>query len=195
MESIEIKLVGTSPLILKSDRTVDPFDHFVVAMKPLKDKKKKTDEDNHLLRRLEWESGLYMDAAIGPFVPGWNVIRSLRDGAAMLKKGKDVIRGVLTDTKIRIDYDGPRTADAMYADGRFVDVRRVVNNGGGATMRARPRFDEWSMQLTLDFDEHMISRPDLLSAFERAGKFAGIGEYRPSSPKGGQFGRYEVSVC
>jgi hypothetical protein len=26
-----------------------------------------------------------------------------------------------------------------------------------------------------------------------AGRFAGLGEYRPSSPKGGQFGRYELA--
>ncbi len=194
METIKVILRGTTPLMLKSDRTVDPFDRYVVAMKPLKDKKKKTDEDNHLLRRLEWESGLYMDDTLGPYVPGWNVIRSLRDGAAMLKKGKDVLRGVLSGEKIRIDYDGPRDVDGLYKAG-FVDVRRIVNNGGGATMRARPRFEKWSLTVPLDFDEHMISRPDLLSAFDRAGKFAGIGEYRPSSPKGGQYGRYSVEVC
>ncbi len=195
MESIKVMLRGETPLMLKSDRTVDPFDRYVIAMKPLKDKKKKTDEDNHLLRRLEWESGLYMDDVLGPFVPGWNVIRSLRDGAAMLKKGKDVLRGVISDEKIRIDYEGPRDVDGMYKAGAFVDVRRIVNNGGGATMRARPRFDKWSLMMALDFDEHMISRPDLLASFERAGKFAGIGEYRPSSPKGGQYGRYRVEVC
>ncbi len=195
METIDLKLTGATPLILKSDRTVDPFDKYVVAMKPLKDKKKKTDEDNHLLRRLEWESGLYMDDSLGPVVPGWNVIRSLRDGAAMLMKGKDVLRGVIAEEKIAIEYTGPRDVEGLYAAGKFVDVRRVVNNGGGATMRARPRFDSWVLSVTLDYDEHMISRPDLLAAFERAGKFAGIGEYRPSSPKGGQYGRYTVAVC
>src|SRR5690348_16252722 len=72
-----------------------------------------------------------------------------------------------------------------------VDVRRcVAKGGGGATMRARPKFDEWSLNVTVEYDERVISRADLLSAINDAGRFAGLGEYRPSSPKGGQFGRY-----
>lgn len=198
MNTITAELRGTTPLMLKSDRTVDPFDPYAVKMKEITDKKtKKTDADVRMLRRLEWEAGLYFDEEIGPYVPGWNVIRCIQDGAKMSRKGKDVIRGVTGPDVVPILYKGPRTLDAMYEAGdgrRFVDVRRVVNNGrGGATMRARPIFREWLLNLELEYDENVISNErDLLAVMSHAGRFAGLGEYRPSSPKGGHFGRFTV---
>jgi hypothetical protein len=197
METIKVILRGETPLMLKSDATVDPFNPFTMKIREITDKRgKKTESEQRALRRIEWEAGLYMDEKLGPYVPGWNVIRSLRDGAALSKKGRDVLRGVITSEKIRLEYEGPRTPDAMYDTGKFIDVRRVVaKGGGGATMRARPKFSPWHMKVEFTFDEAMISRRDLLASLETAGKFAGLGEYRPSSPKGGQFGRYTVEVC
>lgn len=192
--TMKVEIRGVTPLMVKSDRTVDPFDPYTLQMKEITDKKKQqTDGDKRTLRRIEWEAGLYFDAALGPYIPGWNIVRSIRDGAARVKKGKAVLTGVtISDVKVPIRYDGPRDLDGMYAAG-FVDVRRIVNNGGGATIRARPKWETWSLAFELDIDDEVISERDTVDAIQKAGRFAGIGEYRPSSKKGGQFGRYEVA--
>lgn len=195
METIEVVLKGQTPLMVKSDQTVDPFNKYTMQIAEItKKRNKKTEADIRLLRRIEWEAGLYYEKEIGPYLPGWNIVRSIQDGAKMNRGGKSIIRGVsVAELKVPILYSGPRTLDAMYDSGRFVDVRRcVAKGGGGATMRARPKFDEWSLNVTVEYDERVISRADLLSAINDAGRFAGLGEYRPSSPKGGQFGRYAV---
>lgn len=193
-KTMKVEIRGTTPLMVKSGRTVDEFDPMKRAIKAITDKKtKQTDADKMTVRRLEWEAGLYYDDKLGPYIPGWNIVRSIRDGAARVKQGKAVLTGVvISDTKVPIRYDGPRDLDGMYEAG-MVDVRRIVNNGGGSTIRARPKWETWSLAFELEIDDSVISEADLLDAISKAGRFAGIGEYRPSSPKGGQFGRYEVA--
>lgn len=191
--TMKVEIRGLAPLMVKSDQTVDPFNTYAIQMREITDKKKQqTEADKRKLRRTEWEAGLYYDPEIGPYIPGWNIVRSIRDGAARVKKGKAVLTGVtISDVKVPIRYDGPRDLDGMY-DAGFVDVRRIVNNGAGATIRARPRWDRWSLVFNLDIDDEVISERDIIDAIQKAGRFAGIGEYRPSSKKGGQYGRYEI---
>jgi hypothetical protein len=195
-KTIDVVLVGTTPLMVKSDRTVDPFDSYVVQMKPLTKKgQKRTEEDIALLRRLEWEAGLYYSDEHGPFIPGWNLTRSIRGGAER-GKGKDTIRAIICEEVVPIIYDGPRDIDGMYAAGAgrdFVDVRRVVNKGGGgSTMRARPRFNKWRLETTIEIDTAVLDEDDLIRFIVAAGKYEGLGEFRPGSPKGGHYGKYRL---
>src|SRR5690606_25719622 len=130
------------------------------------------------------------DPSVGPYIPGWNIIRSLRDGAALSKRGKDIIRAVVCDSVVPIIYDGPRDLDGMYAAG--LKDRRAVGVGTARTIRTRPKFENWRLQVTFEHEEEVISERDLLSALVAAGRYCGLGEYRPSSPKGGQFGRFII---
>jgi hypothetical protein len=198
IEKVSVRIKGLSPLIVHSDRMMDPFDRYKIEVSKITAKKtNKTDEDLKLLRRLEWEAGFYHGTEeAGPFLPGWNFIRSIKDGATKAErgKGKDMLTGIDVPDQVLIQYDGPRDLDGMYEAGEraYVDVRRVVIGGKGV-MRARPIFRQWWMDIDITVDMHQVrSVEKLLEYITSAGMYAGIGSYRPSSPKGGRFGRYEI---
>jgi hypothetical protein len=53
-------------------------------------------------------------------------------------------------------------------------------------MRARPRFDEWELDFTILNIDERITSSIIRSILEDAGKFIGIGNYRP------RYGRFKV---
>jgi hypothetical protein len=56
----------------------------------------------------------------------------------------------------------------------------------------RERFDKWSLSFQIDFDETLIPAEDLKQVLDYAGRYCGIGDYRPA--KGGPFGRFMVTI-
>lgn len=67
-----------------------------------------------------------------------------------------------------------------------------VRIGQGSTdLRYRPQFDEWSLNLHIDYDADLLTVDDVVNLLNRAGFGVGIGEWRPE--KGGEFGRFRVA--
>jgi hypothetical protein len=84
-----------------------------------------------------------------------------------------------------LDYDGPKNIHALWDDGRFFDYRTVAV-AQSRVMRARPRFDAWSVDVQVNFDPELISEADLFDSMQVAGQIVGLCEKRP------QFGRFSV---
>jgi hypothetical protein len=59
-------------------------------------------------------------------------------------------------------------------------------------MRYRPRLNDWSLMVDVMFDEMMVEKGQIIAAAENAGRYIGLGDYRPA--KGGPFGRFAVEV-
>lgn len=68
------------------------------------------------------------------------------------------------------------------------DVVRV--GMGSADLRYRPCYEEWAVNLTIEFDADQVSPEDIVNLLERAGFGIGCGEWRPE--KDGEFGRFCV---
>jgi hypothetical protein len=186
--TVDARIQGIQPLLMKSCRGVDRTDPIVQRMKAITDKaaKKRTDADWLELDRLEFEVGLYWNGT-SVYMPDVNIIGAIRDGARAERKGKDILAGVdVVEAEIPIAYDGPKTIDGLY-EARFVDRRRIKNAGsGGAVMRVRPRFNQWAIAFGLVIDEKVVSPKDVKAALEYAGQRKGIGDFRP------RFGRFQV---
>lgn len=69
----------------------------------------------------------------------------------------------------------------------------VSNSGKVADLRHRPEFREWSCDLDVSYNRKAVSVEQLLTMINYGGYHQGIGEWRPSSKKGGDFGRYRVT--
>jgi hypothetical protein len=189
MQTIKFKITGIAPLLMHNNRTVDRFDPITKKLKEYTSKsaKSKTDDDELALRRLEWEAGLYLDEN-GPCLTADTVLGMVISGAKKSRQGKQAAAGVYeTSPTYSLQYTGPRTADELYAAGRFEDCR-TVRIGDKSIMRTRPRFSDWSCVISLHFDETMVDRSVLLKALEDAGERIGICDYRP------RFGRFLVTV-
>ena len=62
----------------------------------------------------------------------------------------------------------------------------------GRNLLHRPMLKEWKLSFEVVFDEEQISPNVLKEIFDKAGKFVGIGDWRPA--KKGRFGKYLVSL-
>lgn len=192
---VRITLTGTSALLMHNAQMSDPLNVFAKELKVYSSKKKKTEEDHEIMSRIEFRGGLYIDAHVGPYIPGVNIHRTLVEGARLNKLGKDVERGLLITTDVcPLIYHGPRDWEGLWADGSFVD-RRSVKNQSSRVMRTRPVFREWKVEAEAEVDPGVIKSLDSLQQIaDQAGSMAGLGDYRPSSPHGGPFGRYTAVV-
>ena len=61
---------------------------------------------------------------------------------------------------------------------------------GSSDLRYRPRFDEWTATIIMEFDADLLVPEDILNLVSRAGFGAGLCEMRPE--KGGEYGRFEI---
>lgn len=61
---------------------------------------------------------------------------------------------------------------------------------GAADLRYRPQFDEWSVDVNVEYDADLLRPTDIINLIDRAGFGVGVGEWRPE--KGGEFGRFAV---
>lgn len=74
----------------------------------------------------------------------------------------------------------------------FVKRARV---GTAKHTRVRPRFDSWSASGTLTVLDEQITTDVLRNILVHAGAYAGLGDWRPSSPMApGSFGKFTVEI-
>jgi len=192
METIKARLVGDAPLIMQADTLADPLNELTKQYKELTGKRKKTDLDHQGMADIEFRGGLYINGD-GPFVPSDYIFKTLVEAARMNKEGKNVERGVFIPAdSFPIQYQGPRDIKSLLADRKF-HYRKTVVVGKARTIRVRPIFREWALDVEIIFDPDITNRANTLSALDRAGKYIGIGNRRPN--KGGNFGRFSVEAA
>lgn len=185
MKQISVHIRGLQPLLCHSDRGSDPLDPLKREQARFTGKRKKTEDDHQEIGRLDWLLGLYTRGD-KPVMPTWNIFACIRDGAKLTKRGKDVTRAVLFDSESTpILYDGPSNIDDLYADKRFVH-RCSVGNQKARVIRTRPMFPEWELKFDFLFDESVFNQEDILGILESAGRYIGLGDFRP------RFGRFEI---
>ena len=136
-----VTITGTAPLLMHNGRLANPLDPSTQALKALTSKRKKTDDDLFDIARAEFLGGLYIDPDVGPFIPGENIERTIRDGATLTKNGMNVKRGLFIETDVNpLAYTGPRTAEALWDDENFRLIRTVRNQQNrGVPHQARVR--------------------------------------------------------
>jgi len=179
---------GVSPILMHNGQLANPLNPIVKQMKEITSKhhSKKTESDTFELMRLEYMGGLYIDDKKGPYIPCEAMEGTIRAGATISRKGKQVIAGLQVDPdKIKLIYDGPRDADKLYDKG-FVDVRVVALNKSAKIMRTRPRFDKWSAEFEIMTIDEVLSLDEVRGFIEKAGILKGIMDYRP------KFGRFII---
>ena len=184
---VEVRIVGTAPLLMHNGRLSNPLDPAAKRMKEITAKKKKTDEDHLALARAEWDGSLYLDDEGRPCIPGEMLDAMMAEGAKKTKLGKLFKSAVFTDAgSYPLVYDGPKDIEKLYADGKFIDSRGVRNQMN-RVQRTRPRFNKWSLEFAVTIIPGAGVNPkDVCGALETAGLLVGIGDFRP------RFGRFTV---
>jgi hypothetical protein len=188
MAELKVRITGKAPLLLHNGRLADPTDEVAREMKKITAKRTKTDEDHLELSRLEFTGGLYTDENGEPCIPGEVLESCLKSGAKVAKNGKKIEAGAfVSEYNVPLQYPGPRDADALWADKRFVH-RSGVKVGQARVMRTRPKFDKWACEFTVEYQPEVINREEVVRALEDAGNLKGLCDYRP------RHGRFNVEV-
>jgi hypothetical protein len=179
---------GGSALLMHNERLADPLDPFVQALSQLTGKRKKTTADHEEIAHIEFLGGLYTNPAINyplngtkaaPAIPAWNILRCLQDGAKRQKRGADVLRGIfplIEDAEVK--YDGPTDPEKLWQDGSF-SLRKSVGVQRNRTMRTRPLFTDWQIELPVEVDAAVFDVHTLEKAWADAGIYSGLGDMRP----------------
>jgi len=72
-----------------------------------------------------------------------------------------------------------------------IDKRSAVNrNVKARVIVVRPRWNQWSAEFTLSIDENTITKETITQIIEYAGRYVGIGSFRPTN--NGLFGRFQL---
>jgi hypothetical protein len=187
MENIIVKITGTAPLMMHSDRLANPLLPETQAHKELTAKRKKTDEDHLAIARSEYVAGAYWHEKEGLHVPGQNFEATFLGGAKLQKLGVRWKQGAMVlEQRVKLLHDGPKTPAELWESPRNQDCRGV-RVGSAKVMRYRPVFPVWAAELTVVLNADILTAAEARKAITDAGKFIGVCEYRP------RFGRFEVA--
>ena len=180
MQTITIKLTGTTPLLMHSDRFANPIDPLTKAHKELTSKRKKTDEDHEAIALSEWRGALYFDDEIGVYLPSENIEAAIVGAAKLQKLGTAFKRGmIMVDLRCPLEFAGKTSVDEMMANLGEYSLAKSVVVMRARIMRIRPMFRDWSTTCTLSYDEELINKSDLLKAISDAGTLIGLCDWRP----------------
>ena len=188
MKTSQVELKGISPLIMHSCRSVNPLDALTMEMKKYTAKRKKTEEDLHVISDLEWELSLYWDDTLGLYIPAENIEATVREGAKNSKKGKHIERGFnVLEMLVPLDIGEKLTKEQMKKEARFRDVRsmRVQQS---RVMRTRGRFNMWRCTFTASYNEEVLSFGDIVDALDYAGTCVGLCDSRP------RYGKFSATI-
>jgi hypothetical protein len=186
----QYKITGASPLLMHNGQLADPLNEHAQAMKKISGKRDKTEADFAELARLEWFGGLYLEEG-KPCLPGEVIEATFAMGSRKRKKGKQAQAGVFCDKNFPLLYNGSSDKkidlQKMWESGEYrLSVPVVISRS--RVIRTRPRFEEWSSLIELNFDDTMLNPTEVLDILKICGEQIGLCDWRP------KFGRFIVEA-
>jgi len=181
-QEIQYRLTSSAPLLMHNGQTADPSNRWAKALKQVSSKRKKTDADYEEMARLEFAAGLYMDKG-GPVLPSYLIESMIVNAAKKVREGPMAKSGCFCLNHARLEYDGPRTVDELWADEEY-RFSAIVRVGMARVARMRPIFHEWAATITLSIEDEVVNIARVDDWMQIAGTQVGIGDWRP------KFGRF-----
>jgi len=165
-----VKIVGVRPLLMHAPTGLGD--------KPTRRR------GEHLDPKTEAELYLYKDEKGNIVIPSVNIKACIRDAGANYRVSG---RRSTFKSMIRAGLDiRPFPYVPLQHNGWVVDIRPVVVQRS-RILRARPRFDKWSLEFEIiNKDPTVIHRDTLKRILIDAGKYYGLGDFRP------EFGLFRV---
>jgi len=131
----------------------------------------------------EYEKALYRDEKGEIYQPAAHIegaiVRAAGDFKVKGKRGKsykEVAKAAIVVEPFAI----PHLVQKFVIDQRRVRVQKA------AVMRSRPRFDRWGLEFRIIVGDDQLALDVLQCIVEHAGKYYGIGDYRP------KYGRFRI---
>lgn len=170
MRSVAVRVKGQSPLLMHSFP--------MVAIEALE--KKPIAEQAELAAYRDPDKNLY--------VPAMALTRAMVSGATYSKgKGRGTLQRVVAACVLISPERLILTPQKYIVDSRPV----VVPATKGRVLRHRPRFDEWEIEATIEYDENLMTLAQVRRVLDDTGSRVGLLDFRPE--RKGPFGRFVVT--
>jgi hypothetical protein len=163
----------------------NPFDGQKKDIDAISQKRNKSLEDHERLSRLQFESSMYFDEKIGPYLPTDNLWKCLQQGAAKyretaLVKSQVVIIGLCGKVEdpaaAALIYPGPRDVEGLYEGGFLFRKMGKIPGSKVSVLISRAMFKEWSVEFICEYVD--IEKSRIMDYWDRAGQLVGIGAWR-----------------
>ena len=183
IKQLDFKVTGFSPLLLNNPQCADPLNKYSKLKKPLTSKRSKTDEDHAEIADLEIRSKIYWDDGI--YVPSsWIQAAINKVCFSVSKVSKAAMRGGLfmSEAKMKLNYRNMskvKEPSDIVKNNEFRH-KMILPQGQVRLPKYFPIFHEWSFESSLEFDESITTERDLKLMLERACKYGGFGDFRPT---------------
>jgi hypothetical protein len=193
---INVLIKGLNPgLILHNGALADSSNEWTARINSLvtKAKSSSSEEVTRQLRVARMIGGLYLNSNGKPVLPQHMLAAALARGATKVdqKKGKHYISGISVRDNANLIHSGPDDVNQLAEDESF-QLNIGVKIGTSTVMGTRPIFREWAAELPVSFESDLVDADTVVNIIAAAGRFIGIGDWRPSSPKPGKYGRFVV---
>lgn len=212
-----VKLTGETPLLMHHDNLswaevmkkweLDPANKSIST---------KGDDRSPAWR---WIGNLYVEQD-RIVIPSDNLMTVLREGGKRCPTGKgQTTFKSQTQSGLVVDQSSWSLLVANGAEIPYTPIKALINESGfdlhelqaqelgfslfvkrakigqAKHVRVRPRFDQWSCQGTITVFDEMITTEVLKNILTFAGNYAGMGDWRPSSPKSpGPWGKFTATI-
>ena len=193
MKTIKFKITGIRPLLIHNGEMADRKNRHVqeIAKLNAKGSKNMTEADHERRDWLDWEGSLYWsesDKCVS--IPSDNIERLIKQGADKARLGKKAEAATLvseTDVEVKHRRSG-QGKEQLYKDPAYT-LRKGVVIKKNRVMKVRPMIPTgWTMTFTVEYDDQILNRDNIINAVSQAGSLVGLGTWRP------KFGRFTTEV-
>jgi hypothetical protein len=217
MRSYRVTITGVQPLLMHNDDIL--WADAMAAWKDDKKNKKQSKAGDDRTPAYRWIGCLYRSDGV-IVIPTENIMRSLMEGGAQVpvpggRSGKTFKAQsqsgimprevgwplVLNGAPIKTDVIDELLAEEDFAvhqetvkDLGFSLFLKRAKIGQSKHIRVRPRFETWEATGELIVTDEQITQSVLADILEMAGKYKGLGDWRPSSKTPGTFGMFAASL-
>ena len=176
MKKYKVEITGITPL-LQNKPAEYGFDEQWI------EKKASTDYEKEALQKL------YIDSSGLIYQPATHIDRALIEAGKKIKvkgQGKATYSKLFGSMVAVEEFEIPHKIQEYEIHKSLV----VIPSTKGRVMRYRPMFKKWIIEFHIEGEEE-IPQDVIKEALEIAGKYVGIGDWRPE--KKGKFGKFQVT--
>lgn len=175
MERYKARIQGITPLLMNKPEAYGFDEQWI-------EKKASEDWEKEALKKL------YVDSEGRIYQPATHLERALMEAGKKIKvkgAGKATYSKLFGSMIEVVEFEILHLKPSYEIHKALV----VVPSTRGRIMRYRPIFKEWELEFHISFEEE-IPQGAIKEALDIAGKYVGIGDWRPE--KKGKFGKFQV---
>lgn len=147
-------------------------------MKEISSKRKKVDADFIAMANIEWRAGLYVSD--GVIVIPSNVLEATLVAASKkTRQGKQAQAGLFVHTDSVLNFPDKDKSLKELENMPQYRLSVGVRVQQARIIRTRPKFDVWSIEPTIIYDDQMFNRAAVETIINTAGDIIGMCDWRP----------------